>query len=238
MTVQSPTNMTANAAINYGQNPTSGGGQQYTGSYDYLIPGAQALGDVAMLAMQKQYKPQQINAPAITPRMINLAPQRAQIQSNMMNQQRSNQMMARNAGMNPTQYMSSVGAANSDVQRGTNEALLQSGMAEQQANAGTYNQFANINAQRGMQANMYNQQMRNSYNQQRLGIMNNMASIPAQSMQSAQNIRNYELASQAETPSYNYYNSPNANFWQKMTGSTPVQMRAKRFGGMLKKLYK
>jgi len=213
-----------------GDSNTQPTGSKFTGNYNYMIPAAQIAGDVGMLAMQRKMQPQPITAPPITPQQINLAPQRAQIQAQGMAAQRSNQMAMRNAGLNPVQYMSAVGAGNADVNRNTNEALLQSGLAEQQYNVGTANQFAGINAQRKTQADMYNAQMKNYYNQQRLGLMSDIAAVPARGMSNAQDIRQRTMSAEMNNPYYNVTNSPNNNLWTTLTGNNQYNLQVSPYG--------
>lgn len=243
------------------QHSTQGGADtksdQYTGAYNYMIPLAQVAGDAAMLALQKKMQMRGVGAPPITPRYVNYGAQRAQIQSNLGATQRANQMSMRNANLNPVQMMSAVGAGNVGAMRGANEAMMSSGMAEQQANAGIANQFAGMNAQRKMQADMYNAQMRNYSNMQRLGLYQDIASTPAKAMRDIQSIQQYEKQAQKESPYYDYTKNPNDTFFQKFMGkNAPVKkvsqygknmtlaqkadaydemMKSKRFGGYLKR---
>ena len=95
---------------------------------------------------------------------------------------RGNQMAMRNANVSPVQYMNAVGSANAETQSAANRAIGESAMAEQNANVGAQNQAAMYNNQQQMSVQQYNNQLKNQYNQQKLGMYYDLMNIPKNAM--------------------------------------------------------
>ena len=212
----------ATAAANTASPTTSG--NSYNGSYNYLIPAAQAAGDLGMMALASKFKPQGLQYSNYRPQNINMAPQRAQIASDASAAMRGNQMAMRNSNVSPVQYMNAVGDANAQVQSGANRAIGESAMAEQNANVGTQNQAAMYNNQQQMSVQQYNNQLKNQYNQQKLGMYKDLMSIPRNTMVDQMQNRQFTQGIQSMQPSYRFNQPQGLSWWNKISGNYSPNM--------------
>ena len=216
------TSQDVNSALNTPTNLLKQNTQQptpYSGSYNYLIPVAQAASDLGMMALASKFKPQGLQYSNYRPQNINMAPQRAQIASDASAAMRGNQMAMRNANVSPVQYMNAVGSANAETQSAANRAIGESAMAEQNANVGAQNQAAMYNNQQQMSVQQYNNQLKNQYNQQKLGMYYDLMNIPKNAMTDQMQGRQLQQQLQMQRPSYRFNQPQGLSWWNKISGN-------------------
>lgn len=186
----------------------------YTGQVSPLGAVANMAGNAILMATNK--KAPGITAPYINAQNVDLSAAREAIKANSI-YSRANRLAAlRNAGLSQGQYASAIGSVDSDLNRGTNEGLLQSYLGEQQANVG-YKQQANlVNTQNAMQAQQYNAAIQDRYNKEQQEYLANLLATPAQYLSESQKAQRDALLIQTQ--------SPNVKVTQKNRGSKAANL--------------
>lgn len=135
----------------------------------YIAAGANVAGNLAQMFLDKKPKP--VSLPRYAPEEVDLTPQRLQVKRDADIARSISRTNARNLGLNAGTTMAVTGAADADIQRASNTAILNSLLAEEQANVGEANKAGMFNAEMGSKEALVNTELNEARNQRQMGYV-------------------------------------------------------------------